>query len=87
MTIRSLAISLAVLAFASLGPVDIGLARTSHHAKPRHVAGMTFAPHRHYGSADRWPYVDVGRSYPYGGPLYTTCDRINADRMLVGTCR
>jgi hypothetical protein len=27
------------------------------------------------------------RGYRYGGPLYTTCDRINADRMLVGTCR
>ena len=25
--------------------------------------------------------------YHYGGPLYSTCDRINADRMLVGTCR
>lgn len=25
--------------------------------------------------------------YRYGGPLYSTCDRINADRMLVGTCR
>lgn len=26
-------------------------------------------------------------AYRYGGPLYSTCDRINADRMLVGTCR
>jgi hypothetical protein len=25
--------------------------------------------------------------YNYGGPTYSTCDRINADRMLVGTCR
>jgi uncharacterized membrane protein len=25
--------------------------------------------------------------YNFGGPHYSTCDGINADRMLVGTCR
>jgi hypothetical protein len=36
------------------------------------------------------PYVRVIErppGYSRGGPMYTACDRINRDRMLVGTCR
>ena len=35
----------------------------------------------------RRPYYEVPPGYSLGGPNYTTCDRINRDRMLVGTCR
>jgi hypothetical protein len=35
----------------------------------------------------RRPYVEVPPGYSVGGPNYTVCDRINRDRMLVGTCR
>jgi hypothetical protein len=54
--------------------------RVKHHGRhlrARHVtpgAPLLLAPHEHPG-------------YRYGGPLYSTCDRINADPMLVGTCR
>lgn len=46
-------------------------------------------PHAHRG-APAQPSMAVPTEHPgyrYGGPLYSTCDRINADRMLVGTCR
>ena len=54
-------------------------ARPLHH--PRHT-------HRHIvrGPAYR-PYAQPVYVAPGGPPLYSTCDRINADRMLVGTCR
>lgn len=32
-------------------------------------------------------YFEPPPGYSVGGPNYTTCDRINRDRMLVGTCR
>jgi len=35
----------------------------------------------------RRPYVELPPGYSVGGPNYTTCDRINHDRMLVGTCK
>ena len=35
----------------------------------------------------RGPYVGLPPGYSVGGPNTTTCDRINRDRMLVGTCR
>jgi hypothetical protein len=47
-----------------------------HH----HPAGVIYGQPVHPG-----PSAYPG--YHYGGPLYSTCDRINADRMLVGTCR
>jgi hypothetical protein len=33
------------------------------------------------------PYVEWPPGYNPGGPNITACDRINHDRMLVGTCR
>ena len=53
-------------------------ARPPHHAK--HHRATTIAPG--YGGA-----VELPPGYSRGGPSYTTCDRINHDRMLVGTCR
>jgi hypothetical protein len=53
-------------------------ARTPHHAK--HRRATTLAPRA--GAA-----IELPPGYSRGGPLYTTCDRINRDRMLVGTCR
>ena len=32
-------------------------------------------------------YFNLPPGYNPGGPNYTTCDRINHDRMMVGTCR
>lgn len=54
-------------------------AHAPHHAKHPH-ARTSVAP-RH------GPYIELPPGYSHGGPLYTTCDRINRDRMLVGTCR
>jgi len=59
-------------------------ARTPH--QPRHT-------HRHvvhqpgYGPYGQRIYVAPYGSRDVGPPLYSTCDRINTDRMLVGTCR
>jgi len=53
-------------------------AHTSHHVK--HRRATTTAPRS--GAA-----IELPPGYSRGGPLYTTCDRINRDRMLVGTCR
>jgi hypothetical protein len=59
-------------------------ASTRHH--PRHM-------HRHvvhppsYGPYGQPVYIAPYGSRPVGPPLYSTCDRINTDRMLVGTCR
>ena len=59
------------------------------HASPaaadaRHVKH----PHgRAVVSSYRRPHVERPPGYSAGGPNYTTCDRINRDRMLVGTCR
>ena len=71
--------------FAILCAVASGAeARTSHH--PRHI-------HRHvvhhsgYGSYGQPIHVAPYGGRPVGPPLYSTCDRINTDRMLVGTCR
>ncbi len=67
-----------MLSFASF-------AQANHaDAHPRH------AMHRHRPAAIapyRRPYAEVPPGYSFGGPSYTTCDRINRDRMLVGTCR
>ena len=54
-------------------------ARPLHH--PRHI-------HRHVVYRPGYvPYGQPAYVAPTGPPLYSTCDRINADRMLVGTCR
>ncbi len=53
--------------------------RHAHHpARPDAIYGQPF----YLGPAG--PGVP---GYNYGGPMYSTCDRINADRMLAGTCR
>jgi hypothetical protein len=58
------------------------------HAKALRHARRTARPDAIYGR----PFY-LGPSgggvpgYNYGGPMYSTCDRINADRMLAGTCR
>jgi hypothetical protein len=51
-------------------------AQARHHTKhPK--ARITVAPR----------YIQLPPGYTPGGPNYTACDRINHDRMLVGTCR
>jgi hypothetical protein len=56
---------------------DPAAAQTRH---VKHRPARTMIPyHRRY--------VEVPAGYTLGGPNYTTCDRINRDRMLVGTCR
>ena len=54
------------------------------HAHARHV---THSHHRAAVASYRRPYVVRPPGYSPGGPNYTACDRINRDRMLVGTCR
>ena len=62
--------------FATMPGAD---ARPLHHS--RHV-------HRHVVHRPAYgPYAQPAYLPPSGPPLYSTCDRINADRMLVGTCR
>lgn len=80
----------AVAAIASAAPAGADT-RPRHVVKHRtHVARHAGVHHRPAGVIHGQP-VYVGPSqypgYRYGGPLYSTCDRINADRMLVGTCR
>jgi Ni/Co efflux regulator RcnB len=80
-----------VIALAVVGAVSGAMAAPSpaaaarvHHAARHHR--HLHARHR----APRQPLVRVPGEHPgyrYGGPLFSTCDRINADRMLVGTCR
>ena len=53
----------------------------ARHARVHHrPAGVIYGQPVYLGPSEY-------RGYRYGGPLYSTCDRINADRMLVGTCR
>jgi hypothetical protein len=59
-------------------------ARTLHH--PRH-SHRHVVQHPGYGPYGQPVYVAPYGSRPVGPPLYSTCDRINTDRMLVGTCR
>jgi hypothetical protein len=42
---------------------------------------------RHYAKHPKVRAIELPPGYSRGGPMYTTCDRINRDRMLVGTCR
>jgi hypothetical protein len=66
----------AVLGFAWLALSNPADAQTRH---VKHRPGRTTI-HPYYPRY--WP-----PGYNPGGPNYTTCDRINHDRMLVGTCR
>jgi len=91
MTVMRIAIALAVGA-ALVTPAPAGTDTHSRHTvrhRP-HAARHVRAHHRPADVMHPQP-VHLGpseyRGYRYGGPLYSTCDRINADRMLVGTCR
>jgi hypothetical protein len=42
---------------------------------------------RYYAKHPRVRAIERPPGYSRGGPMYTACDRINRDRMLVGTCR
>jgi hypothetical protein len=79
MRISAIIAAAGALALAPL--VDPGAARAHapHHAKHRSVR-TSLVPR--YG-----PAIELPPGYSQGGPNYTTCDRINHDRMLVGTCR
>jgi len=47
--------------------------------------GQAYA--RDYARHPRVQAIVRPPGYSRGGPMYTACDRINRDRMLVGTCR
>jgi hypothetical protein len=86
-------IAIAVAAIAALAvSVPPGADARVRHDRTRtaHVARHLRAYHHPAGVIYGEPvYLGPGErpGYRYGGPLYSTCDRINADRMLVGTCR
>ncbi len=79
-SMRTLAAILTVVSLVPGGVIDPTptQARTPHHVK--HHRATTIGPRS--GAA-----IELPPGYSRGGPLYTTCDRINRDRMLVGTCR
>jgi hypothetical protein len=86
-----IAIALAVIAaLAAAAPASADVA-ARHTVKHRtHATGHLRVHHRPAGVFYGQPVYLGPAEYPgyrYGGPLYSTCDRINADRMLVGTCR
>jgi len=90
-SIVGIATALAVLAALAAATAAGADPRPRHTARHRtHVARHQGVHHRAAGVFHGQP-VYIGPSgypgYRYGGPLYSTCDRINADRMLVGTCR
>jgi hypothetical protein len=80
----------AIAALAAAAPADADTP-ARHTVKHRtHAAGHLRVHHRPAGVIYGQPIYLGPAEYPgyrYGGPLYSTCDRINADRMLVGTCR
>jgi hypothetical protein len=51
------------------------------------IACLAEAQARHYAKHPRVRAIERPPGYSHGGPMYTACDRINRDRMLVGTCR
>ncbi len=67
------------VALAALVAARTAQAHAPHRAK--HAPARSWVAPR-YGAA-----IELPPGYSRGGPLYTTCDRINRDRMLVGTCR
>jgi len=67
------------LAVVWLGHSSPAEAYTRYHAKNSSAWVRTGPPRR--------SYIELPPGYSRGGPNYTACDRINRDRMLVGTCR
>jgi hypothetical protein len=74
-TFIAIAVGVAFACWALSGPA----AAHARHSKHSHVRTVIVPYHR--------PYLEWPPGYSHGGPAYTTCDRINRDRMLVGTCR
>ena len=72
-----LAMAVAALVCGWFAPASSAQTRVRHHA--RH-------PYARVSPYDR-PSAALPPGYNMGGPNYTACDRINHDRMLVGTCR
>ena len=74
------------LAFGGAVAVAASVAPAAHHDVKRHHIRHLQAHHAPPGQP--WTLSPAKHpEYRYGGPLYSTCDRINADPMLVGTCR
>jgi len=76
MKIFTVMVAAGALALIWLAHTDPAQAQARHHTK--HAKARTAVAPR---------YIERPPGYSQGGPNYTTCDRINHDRMLVGTCR
>ena len=76
MKIFTVIVAAGALIVASFAHSDPAEAQARHHTK--HSKARTTVAPRHIG---------LPPGYSQGGPNYTTCDRINRDRMQVGTCR
>lgn len=74
-------LALAATAAAADPPAQPPTKHRVHGKVPRHTARHAHGRPYYVGHRPGIP------GYNYGGPMYSTCDRINADRMLVGTCR
>ena len=72
-------VAVGALALAWLAHASPAEAYTRYHVKSSSAWTRT--------SPLRRPAIELPPGYSRGGPSYTTCDRINRDRMLVGTCR
>jgi hypothetical protein len=84
--VRSVLIIIAVLTVIGIVESSAGAASPAHRAVKHHR--VHHLPARRAAPGSPMILVPaVHQRYRYGGPLYSTCDRINADRMLVGTCR
>lgn len=78
-------VALAIISAVSAGGAAAATSHVHHAVKHHRVRHL----HARHGTPAQ-PLILVPAEHPgyrYGGPLYSTCDRINADRMLVGTCR
>ena len=98
MKVLTLLATIGALALTCAAVPTTADARVRHSKKHTAADAANPAPHRPHRShrpgdviyGERGydgGYRNDDRGYRYGGPLYSTCDRINADRMLVGTCR
>jgi hypothetical protein len=98
MKVLTLLATISALALTCAAVPTMADARVRHHKKHNAAVAANPAPHRPHRSyrpgdviyGERGydgGYGNDDRGYRYGGPLYSTCDRINSDRMLVGTCR
>lgn len=67
------------LVCAWLAPASSAQTRVRHQAKHPYARAATTPRYGHF--------FEAPPGYSLGGPNYTTCDRINRERMLVGTCR